>query len=247
VPVIRERWPSVSRTVGRAARHVGEAQSLLEEIATVDAMGLSDPQRLSVALLRGLDPARQRNVVRAAVTAAGLPAPTTDQLAALLVAIDRARRDAEACVQWPGAEAHLYRDHLHLIAELPAPSRPGASDRVSTSEPWSGPEGDLALVAIETHRAGTALANDCVRDGLDVRFRAGGERLKPAFGDHHRKLKTLFQEHGIVPWMRQRIPLLYRAERLVAVGDLWISDEARAREPDGSGWRVRWTGHPALH
>ncbi len=247
VPVIRERWPSAARTVGRAAGHIGEAQTLLEEIANADAMGLSDPQRLSLALLRGLEPARRRNVVRAAVTAAGLSAPTTEQLAVLLAAIDAARRDAEACVQWPGAEAHLYRDHLHLIAALPAPSRPGASNRVSTSEPWSGPEGDLALVAVEADRASAALSEDCVCDGLDVRFRAGGERLKPAFGDHHRKLKTLFQEHGIVPWMRQRIPLLYCADRLVAVGDLWISDEARARAPDESGWRVRWTGHPALH
>lgn len=247
VPVIRERWPSAARTVGRTARHLGDAQTLLDEIAIGDAMGLSDPRRLSLVLLRGLDAARQRNVVRAAVTAAGLPAPTTEQLAALLAAIDRGRRDAAACVRWPGGEAHLYRDHLHLMAELPARSRPGASNRISTSEPWSGPEGDLALVAVEMNRARSGLSEDYVCDGLDVRFRTGGERLKPAFGDHHRKLKTLFQEHGIVPWMRQRIPLLYCADRLVAVGDLWISDEARARESDRPAWRVRWTGHPALH
>ena len=83
-------------------------------------------------------------------------------------------------------------------------------------------------------------------DGLTLRFRAGGERFQPRGRGHHHTLKHLFQEAGVVPWMRARLPLLYRRDELVAVGDLWITAaaEARAREPR---WRVQWTpAAPAL-
>ena len=82
--------------------------------------------------------------------------------------------------------------------------------------------------------------------GLTLRFRAGGERLRPRGRQHHHTLKDLFQEDGIVPWMRARVPLLYRGEALVAVGDLWVSaddDVAPASEPR---WCVQWTEHPPV-
>jgi tRNA(Ile)-lysidine synthase len=246
VPRIRERWPSADRTVGRTARHMRDAEALLQTVAVADAAGLDDPHRIPLGKLRQLEPARRRNVVRAALTEADLPSPTTEQLRALFAMVDAARPDAEAFVHWPGAEAHLYRDHLHLIAELPPRTADPSDERVTPAEPWSGPEGEIALVDAEPAGATAVLADEVVRDGLEVRFRSGGERFKPAFDPHHRKLKTLFQEAGIVPWMRQRIPLLYRAGSLVAVGDLWVSDVARVRSEGERAWRVRWTGHPAL-
>jgi tRNA(Ile)-lysidine synthase len=56
-------------------------------------------------------------------------------------------------------------------------------------------------------------------------------------------LKKLLQEEAIVPWMRSRIPLLYVADELVAVADLWIS----ADRFDDRGYRIRWDGPPALY
>ena len=46
-----------------------------------------------------------------------------------------------------------------------------------------------------------------------------------------------------MPWMRDRLPIVYSGERLVAVGDLWLAEEAVARP----GVSVRWIGRPALH
>jgi hypothetical protein len=45
--------------------------------------------------------------------------------------------------------------------------------------------------------------------------------------------------------MRARIPLLYRDDRLVAVADLWVSDETRAAGDDRR-WQVVWSNHPPL-
>ena len=77
--------------------------------------------------------------------------------------------------------------------------------------------------------------------GWIVRFRAGGERI--TMGGRHKSVKNFFQERGVVPWMRAHIPLLYRGERLVAVGDLWVAADSAA----SPGVALRWDGRPALH
>ena len=46
-----------------------------------------------------------------------------------------------------------------------------------------------------------------------------------------------------MPWMRDRLPLVYADEELVAVGDLWLA-AAAVSEP---GVAVRWKDRPALH
>jgi hypothetical protein len=43
--------------------------------------------------------------------------------------------------------------------------------------------------------------------------------------------------------MRDRLPLVYAGERLLAVGDLWMAADATT-EP---GVAIRWIGRPALH
>ena len=43
--------------------------------------------------------------------------------------------------------------------------------------------------------------------------------------------------------MRERLPLLYAGDQLVAVGDLWLAADAVAQP----GVMIRWHERPALH
>jgi tRNA(Ile)-lysidine synthase len=52
---------------------------------------------------------------------------------------------------------------------------------------------------------------------VEVRFRRGGERCLPRGQGHHRPLKKLFQEWGVPPWERGRIPLVYVDGELAAI------------------------------
>jgi tRNA(Ile)-lysidine synthase len=47
-------------------------------------------------------------------------------------------------------------------------------------------------------------------------MRKGGEEIKPLGQTHTKKLKKLLQEKGIVPWMRERLPLIYSGEGMTA-------------------------------
>jgi tRNA(Ile)-lysidine synthase len=50
---------------------------------------------------------------------------------------------------------------------------------------------------------------------LQVRLRSGGERLQPDARRPRRTLKNLFQEAGVPPWERERLPLLFCGNDLV--------------------------------
>ena len=57
-----------------------------------------------------------------------------------------------------------------------------------------------------------------------MRLRAGGERLQPDARRPRRTLKNLFQEAGVPPWERDRLPLLFCGDDLV-----WVPGSASMR------------------
>jgi tRNA(Ile)-lysidine synthase len=74
---------------------------------------------------------------------------------------------------------------------------------------------------------------------MHVKLRSGGERLQPDLRRPRRTLKNLFQEAGVPPWQRERLPLLYRGAELVWAPGLGI--DARFKSPPRSaGFIPEW-------
>lgn len=246
LPALQRRWPAVARTVSRAARQMADAEELLTTVAEADAAGIADRARVPIGRLAELSTARQRNLLRHLLDANALPLPSAKQLEEVISALGVVRTDAQTCVSWPGADARIHGGNLYLMRALPERSSGEDAGSVSAQTPWTGPEGRLALVEAADPRDAAVLPDAWAAAGLSVRFRRGGERFKPCGAEHHRALKKLLQEAGIVPWMRSRIPLLYRDEELVGVGDLWVCDAARGKPAGARAWQVRWSAHPPL-
>jgi tRNA(Ile)-lysidine synthase len=151
-----------------------------------------------------------------------------------------ARPDGAPCLTWPGGEIRRYRGRLYAGRPLPARTRAVARAEASTFD--LGPAlGSLRLVeAIEGGLRSPLPAEP------ELRFRVGGESIKPHPGRPRKRLKDLCQEAGVVPWMRDRLPLLYVGDRLAAVGDLWI-DEAFEAAPGVPALKPVWSGRPRLY
>jgi tRNA(Ile)-lysidine synthase len=149
-----------------------------------------------------------------------------------------ARVDAQPLVTWPGASVRRYRNGIYLLPEELA----DGIETAPLAHPLHSLGAGLGALRIEACK-GPGLSPALVDAGLVVRPRSGGEEFQPQGQAHTRKLKKLLQEDGIVPWMRDRLPLLYSGGQLVAVGDLWLSADVVA-DP---GRRVVWIGRPALH
>jgi tRNA(Ile)-lysidine synthase len=72
-----------------------------------------------------------------------------------------------------------------------------------------------------------------------VAWRQGGECCQPAGRGHHHSLKKLFQEKGVPPWERSRIPLIYIQDQLAAVAGLWVCEPFQAG-PAERGFTINW-------
>ena len=229
VPVLRERWPDLDARLGVTIERASEASELLRELAAADLRGLGELQRLDLDGLKALSPARRRNVIRQALRELELPLPPGRVLGSLAGAVVDAGSDRSPHVAWAGAEARCYRGRLYLMPPLEA--EPAGTVAVH--------EGRVVLPA----GLGELTVVASPADSLRVAWRKGGERLRLYPDGPARKLKTLLQERGIVPWMRNRLPLIYRDGELVAVADCFV-----ARETGGEPVvDVTWTGHPPLH
>jgi len=241
VPSLAARWPAVSNRLRRSAELVGEASELLNDLAEIDLAACGSRDRLDIVAVTGLSHARQRNLLRRAVRLCGLPPPPATRLYQIINELIPAREDAQPLVAWPGVEVRRYRGQLYVMAELRDSEEPPAGRlQVCGNDLALGP--GLGSVALTRNNAG-GIDPALVDDGLRIRFRRGGEELRIDGQGATRKLKKLLQEAGILPWMRDRIPLVFAGESLVAVGDLWVSADHRA----DNGLTVAWRDKPPLH
>lgn len=243
VPNLIEHWPRAPEAAVRLTRSMLDAEALLDDIARIDARGLADIERIPRTELRALPGHRTRNLLRHVIRRLGLPLPNATQMDELTGSLTVTRADAGTLVSWPGAEARVYRDHLYLQAPLSAlPANCGRT----TIAPGRAIDCGAGYLSLE---AGTdaGLPDEWARLGVELRFRAGGERFKPLGAAHERPLKKWLQEAGVVPWMRPRIPLLVKDDVILAVGDIWIGDALKGAARRGPTWRVRWSGHPRLY
>lgn len=243
LPLLYERWPGLGGAITRTAALSAEAATLCDELAAEDLQGIagSRPYRLELAPLRQLSAARRRNVVRywlqTACARLGVAAPTYEVITRSFTEVIAARPDAEPVLTWgeegEAAELRRYRGFLHVMKPLPAVQETQAWD---TAAPCVLPEpfGELSLQPC----AGRGIARERIPQ-LRVCHRSGGELVKAA-GRPTRPLKKILQDAGVPPWLRERIPLLYSGNELVAVADLlicdgWLDEKAESR------CRIVWT------
>jgi tRNA(Ile)-lysidine synthase len=240
VPRLKAHWPHAAQSAHRLGCAMRDAEEVLDAMAELDVPARAALDALACEALRALSPARQRNLLRYAIRKLGLGTPDADHLARLGRAIGLDEPHT-ARVQWPGGEAGVFRDTLYLFAPLGRQAE-GSARRLTPALTWHGPAGRLELVPTK----GRGLPDAWVQAGLDVRFRTGGEVFQPLGSPRPMPLKKWLHEAEIVPWMRERIPLLVHEGYIVAVADLCFG-EALARPTDsGPRWRVEWARHPRV-
>jgi tRNA(Ile)-lysidine synthase len=237
LPVLRAHWPGLGAGLVRAARLQADATELLEVLGHIDLESTAGPVEgtLSRSACSRLGDARVRNLLRLWLRDRGLPTPAARHLDRIVHDALASRRDAQPLVTWPGAEVRRHRDALYAMAPLAsAPPRQLVVPWVDQGPLWL-PHGRLTL----ERTSGAGLRACLAPPGLEVRFRRGGERCRPAGRVHGQTLKRLLNERGVPPWQRERLPLIYRDGTLVAVPGLWVCAgfEAGSRE---AGLRPVW-------
>lgn len=240
MPRLDARWPGAAGRLRRSAELAGEAAQLLSDLAEIDRVALGDqPDRLALDMMRELSQERQRNVLRDVIRRLGLPLPGGSQLQSIVDDLIPARDDAQPLVSWSGVEVRRYRNELYIVPQSPPEQALTGGRKVSGDSIELGV--GLGILTL-TPGAAVGLSDAVIERGLELRFRQGGEDFQPKGQAHTRKLKKLLQAAGVVPWMRDRLPILFSDDRIVAVADIWIAADA-ASEP---GTKINWINGPNL-
>jgi tRNA(Ile)-lysidine synthase len=237
LPVIEPAFPGYRATLARAARHLAEADEVLNELARADAQQIARGRKLAVAGLKRLGAARAKNLLRWLLRQYGAALPEADRLDEALRQLVHARDDATVCVVLGACELRRYDSHAYLIPALPDAPAQFRRDWYG-KRAWPLPELGGALHFARRQGAGVACVQ--VRDqGLSVRLRQGGEKLRLQPGGSTRSLKNLLQEARMPPWERERLPLIYCADTLVAVPGLGVASGWQAGAGN-FGWTITW-------
>ncbi len=237
IPELITRWPGALKTVQRAAKHQAEAKSLINEIShgDLDAVCESEYTKIDISRFDILSSIRKKYVLRAWIKINKLVTPDAQIIEKIITEVIHANVDRNPCIKWKGSEVRRFRGYLYIMQSLPAHD-------VKMSKPWNF-EGSLKLAsgylkAISSKGSGIKmdiLSNNTV----EIRYRQGGEQIRPSGRIETHDLKKLFQEQGVLPWLRNRIPLVYYENELIAVADLWVESKYAASGTEAA-WQIVW-------
>lgn len=241
-PLIKARWPGASTALARTARHAADAQELLDDAAAADVSRLRDGEALSVPGLRALRAPDRINTLRRWLYEAGVEPPSTARLTEALRQILEAKVDHVPSVAWGSFALRRYRQSVFLT-----PARP---PRLEGVRRWlSRPDARVDLGPGLGELGWTAHAGGIdprrLPETLLVRRREGGETLKPAAKAKTQSLQHLCQSHGVLPWMRDALPLVIADGALIAVADLW-ADARWCAPPAQPGFAIVWRQAPII-
>jgi tRNA(Ile)-lysidine synthase len=230
MPQLTARWPSVTTTLGRSAKHCAEASELMVDLAKHDAETVVDKtsDTLCLSALLKLSPARQANLMRWFLSQKRLAVPSTAVLEQLLAQLRDSADDAQPQVSWADVVARRFEDRVYLDRQtaylLNAMNLKGTAPKVL----------DEARTIV-WRQADNGLSQTIVDAGLKLRYRQGGEKIHLHGHANRKTLKHCFQEWRVPVWLRESVPLLFDGDTLVAVVGYAVA-EGYVNTDGNQGW-----------
>ncbi|MEL7535500.1 MAG: tRNA lysidine(34) synthetase TilS [Pseudomonadota bacterium] len=234
MPVLAARWSDAGRRLASSAAHCrsdAERARRGDRAALHRALGTDGSLALGGLVHR--DYAGQRALFRAWLDWAGVPPPAERRLASFLAALSSDRRDHGAELAWAGHWVRHYAARLYLGAAMP----PVRDARLVPGRPLAlgGHAGTLELTS-------AARGFAVPPEGLRITYRCGGEKIRLTAGRSQQSVKDLYRVARVLPWWRERLPLLFAADQLVAIADLWQRDDTDV----ATAYRLRWRDAPTV-
>ncbi|MFM9912019.1 MAG: tRNA lysidine(34) synthetase TilS [Methylophilaceae bacterium] len=231
-PKLGKRIVGYRGTLARVASNLAEASTLLEQIAREDAERAVADGRLDIAWLKAATPERAMNLLRWWIYDLTGLNPSNARLHEILNQLCHAKANAQLVCKLGDAKLRRYRQFAYI-------------DKATEVKPyvlvWRGekslhlPDGsELWFREV----IGKGLARTKIQDSLRVTSRIEGATLQLSANRPKRTLKNLWQEAGVPPWERERMPLVWHGDELVAVLDIGIDCEWRAK-PEEAGLLVQ--------
>ena len=208
MPLLRERWPHADSAFAHSASLGAATADALAHLDDAALDALVDDNTLPVAALQALPPDARARLLRRWIRHLDLPPLPADGVRRIDLELLPAAGDRVPHYDWHDARIVQWRGRLHAL-------RRGEYWPPDWRRDWDGRK-PLALPDGGTLSLEGAPGFDAI---VQARTRIGGERIVLPGRTHSHSLKHVLQEHGLPPWERTRLPLLFTADgSLLAAG-----------------------------
>ncbi|MBE4856000.1 tRNA lysidine(34) synthetase TilS [Enterobacter cloacae complex sp. P40RS] len=233
LPLLNERWAHFSEAAARSAMLCAEQESLLDEMLREELETLITADgALELAPLEAMSPARRAALIRRWLAFHRAAMPSRAMLNRIWDEVAQAREDAAPRIYLNGFEVRRYKGQLWWVKSLPS-----LADRILD---WPSPEQALTLPVnagvVALSRSGNVRLPE-PGENVTVRFRASG-MLHIVGRNGGRKLKKIWQEQNVPPWLRDTTPLLFYGDTLIAAAGVFVTKEGWAEDGVTFEWKA---------
>jgi len=228
IPKLIERWPALNKTLSVFAQQQAENSTLLDSLAEQDLTpGIVERECLDINQLHKLDDARLRNALRYWFKKIDSPVPSRVVLLQIVQQIKSASHDTSVRVSWAKCEVRRFRNKLYWQKQSQHDATQVFNWDINNVLSLPSIEKKLSIKKVQTsdNAIPFVLNSSILALPISVRFRQGGEKIKPAGRNGSHDLKSLFQEASVPPWQRDKIPLVFLGDELIAVVGYWLADD----------------------
>ena len=243
IPILAERWPDYRQRLHGVSEISQDGAELCRDLAVQDMKVLqSRPERAGVSLLidnfNQLSRVRQKNVLRHWADIQGRCAPSRKIIDEIIKSVIEARVDASPKVVCQDTEYRRYDGRLYVLDSIKLLGQPNDQPLDMS---WQHSEtldlgGGMQLCGKLSLGDGLRAPESGI---LRIANRHGSEHCHPMGRAHSNTLKKCLQEFGLEPWWRDRVPLIYVDQQIVAVADLWVCEGWQAK-PRETGIKIHW-------
>ena len=233
MPLLNERWPSITQAINRSSDHCLEGQLLLNEMAEQDLANIQlSKDSLSLDELSKISVARFNNLVRYFLAKHNSLMPSKEQLAQVYQQLF-AKSDKNPAVKVANMYIRRYKNALYVTSDFT-----DLSDWKQTID-YGGTKGFQKPIVMKlpdgigtltfsnrqkSNIAGTSHQIVLPSKGqkVTVQFYHNNPTCLPDYRQHSRSLKKILQELNIPPWQRKRIPFIFYDNVLVAAAGYFV-------------------------
>lgn len=234
LPLLNQRWPYFAAATARSASLCAEQEQLLDELLSEQMHSLlNEDNALAIDGLLGCSPARRFALLRRWIALFGVTMPSREQLQRLWDEVALSRDDAEPQLQPGQYQIRRFRRRLYLLPIMADLREVCLS--WSLAEPLELPDG---LGKLSSGAGDICLRAPQLHQKVSVRFTAQG-KIRILGRTHSRSVKKLWQELSVPPWQRERTPLIYYDDQLIAALGVFVSEAGETPEGEQS-WRLSW-------
>lgn len=225
MPVLTERWPHFSSAVARSAALCAEQETLLDELLKDSLDEMMDYRGgLFIDDLKACSSAKRNALIRRWIGLHQLPMPPFNQLERIWQEVALARQDADPICRLGQFEIRRYQGALWVVKRI--------NSLANQQFEWIYPEAfelPESLGILQIMEGEGQIRPPFSHENVTVRF--GLQGTLNIVGRHRsRSSKKIWQELGVAPWMRERVPLIYYNDQLITAVGCFITPEGMADE-----------------